>query len=102
MCNKYLDKPFDWGLYGISSNPIITLKWIETFPDKPWLFGGDGLSCNPNLTIEWIEKYPDKPWDWRYISSNKNISYELLKKYIDKIDFTYLSKNTFEFLNKQI
>ena len=39
----------------------------------PWNWGEDGISSNPNLTLEWLEKYPDKGWWWgQYgISSNK-------------------------------
>ena len=27
-----------------------------------------GISSNPNITMEFIEKYPDKPWNWSRIS----------------------------------
>jgi len=43
----------------ISRNPNLTLDIIEKYPDKPWHWGKWGLSSNPNLTFEWIEKYPN-------------------------------------------
>ena len=52
---------------------------------------------------------PDKPWDWSDLSYNKNITIEFIEKNIDKIDFLYLSFNTFidknpflELLNKYV
>ena len=47
------------------------MKMIEKYPDKPWNWGFFGLSNNPNITIEFIEKYPYKLWNWNGISQNK-------------------------------
>ena len=67
-------------------------------------WGQCGISYNPNLTIEWIEKYPDKPWDWGYygISGNPNISLKIIQKYINKIDFSVLVKNKFNYIKNKI
>jgi len=56
------------GLYGISMNPSLTMKYVENHPEKPWKW--KAISGNPNLTTEWIETHPDKPWDWTAISEN--------------------------------
>jgi len=74
-------------------------------PDKPWKWSN--LSQNSNMKD--ILNNPDKPWVWSYVSRNENITIEFIEKNIDKIDFTYLSSNTFidkepflELLNKFI
>ena len=77
----------------ISSNPNITLKFIEKYSDKPWYWEVDGISYNSNIILELIEKYPNKPWHWGYcgISSNPNITkcasltIECIEKYPDKL-----------------
>ena len=104
LLEKYPDKPWLLGLYGISSNPNITLEWIEKYPDKPWYWGQCGISNNRSITLKWIEKYPDKPWYWGHngISYNPNITSELIEKYINKIDFKALSENTFEYNSKKV
>ena len=62
---KYEDK-LDWGR--VSSNPNITMEFIEKYPEKPWDW--DFISRNPNLTMAMIAKYPYKPWNWNHISLN--------------------------------
>ena len=37
-------------------------------PDKPWRWYG--LSSNPNITMEMVNANHDKPWDWYRLSSN--------------------------------
>ena len=76
--------PWDWWEDGISSNPNLTLEWIEKYEDKNWNWGYNGISSNPNLTLEWIEKYEDKGWDWEEISNHPNLTLEWLEKYPNK------------------
>jgi hypothetical protein len=33
------------------------ITFIHTYPDKDWNW--NAISSNPNITIEFIEKYPD-------------------------------------------
>lgn len=47
-----------------------------------------------------IEKYPNKPWSWYWISTNSNITMEIIDKNIDKINFKSLSCNKFILQNK--
>ena len=98
LLEKYPEKPWDWG--GISSNPNITMEMIEKHPEKPWSW--NGISYNPNITMEFIEKYPEKPWDWDALSFNPNITMEFIEKNIDKINFSFLSKNKLTFENMRI
>ena len=44
------------------------MKIINDNPDKPWNW--KYISSNPNLTMKFILDNPDKPWDWFLISSN--------------------------------
>ncbi|MBS29532.1 MAG: hypothetical protein CMG39_00005, partial [Candidatus Marinimicrobia bacterium] len=43
-----------------------------------------GISSNPNLTIEMLSKYPEKDWSWAAISKNPNLSLEMITKYRNK------------------
>jgi hypothetical protein len=47
-----------WGHGGISSNPNLTLEWIEKYPNKSWC--RKGISCNSNIIFKFIEKYPEQ------------------------------------------
>ena len=42
-----------------------------------------------NISIEIINKYPDKEWNWYYISSNKNITMDLIEKYPNEVQFHF-------------
>jgi hypothetical protein len=55
-----------------------------------------------NILMYLLEKHPEKPWDWYGISCNPNIIMEYIEKYINKIDFEYLSQNKFTFENTRI
>ena len=55
----------------------------------PYLFNIN--SCNSPLVLI--------PWDWNEISSNPNITLEMIEKNINKIKFSNLSNNKFTFEN---
>ena len=57
-------------------------KLVEKYIDKPWEWGKFGLSCNPSITSSFIEKHMDKPWDWGMYGLSSN-SFEC-DKYIRK------------------
>ena len=42
------------------------------------------ISSNPNVTLELIEKYPNKLWKWKTMGSNPNLTLEWIEKYPDK------------------
>ncbi len=86
---KYSDK-IDW--FWISSNPNITMEFIEKYHDKEWNW--NWISSNPNITMDIIEKYPDKPWNWYVISETPNLTMDIIEKYPDKLsDWKSISKN---------
>jgi len=99
IIDKYPDKPWSWGVYGISTHPNITIEQIfklkEKYPDKPWDWYY--ISQNPNITMEIINKYPDKPWSWERISRISNITMEDIEnndKEMGKI-IRAIGKNTY-------
>jgi hypothetical protein len=51
-------------------------NFIKNNPDKPWNWRL--LSRNPNITFDIVLKNPDKPWDWRWLSQNPNIKLSIL------------------------
>ena len=55
---------------------------MKNNPDKPWDWGWKEISSNPSITMDFVENNPDKPWEWNYISSiTFEIDYEnVLKK----------------------
>ena len=80
IIDKYPDKNWDWGSYGLSSNPNITME-IMKICDK---IGIGIISDNLNITMEMVNKYPDKDWDWSRLSSHDKLTMEIVEKYIDK------------------
>jgi hypothetical protein len=103
MLVKFPDKDwhFDYG-GGISFNSAFTIEMLEKFPDKDWYFGlGGGLSSNKLFTLEMYEKFPDKNWEWVDISRNKNLTLKFIEKHINKIYFSELSRNNFNYCEKK-
>jgi len=65
---------------------------LQLYPDKPWNWYG--LSSNPNISWEIVCSNPDKPWDWYELSMNPNITLEIVCSNPDKPWNWYgLSKN---------
>ena len=62
------------------------------------------LSSNPNLTMDIIEKYIDMSWYWSGVLRNQNITIAFIEKYPDKDwDWGYISSNpnlTMEMIEK--
>lgn len=119
----------EWSYLYLSNNPNITWKTIQENPDNP-VFGwccsydknrnyctdqesdyewepipenfGDELSeidyiylsSNPNITWEIIQNNPDKPWNYYHLSANPIITWEIVKNNPDKPwCYRYLSEN---------
>src|SRR3989344_9269696 len=57
-------------------------KLLELFPSAPWSWYR--LSSNPNITLEIVQNNPTKPWDWYNLSSNPNITWEIIQKNMNK------------------
>lgn len=102
----------------LSTNPNMTMEWIDAFPDKPWdwmylsqtikmdltwfrkhldkPWNWSWLSKNPSITLEWIDAFPDKNWWWGNfgLSSNPHLDFAIVHKYPNKDwDWTKLSYN---------
>ena len=74
MCEQYPNKPWNWGEWGLSDNPNLTIEMIEKYPDKPWDWNSFLSSLNDKLTFDIINKYPDKDWDWNKLSYHEDLS----------------------------
>ena len=55
---------------------------IKTFPENFWDF--KMLSKNPNITWEIVQANPDKPWCFWNLSKNSNITWEIVQANPDK------------------
>jgi hypothetical protein len=97
---------FHWGLNGLSSNSNLTCEFVEKYIHKNWYWGALGLSLNLPVNIKFIEKYKNRlDFGVCGLSSNKNLSLNTIKYYIDELDFNGLSKNpniTTKFINAHI
>jgi hypothetical protein len=60
--------------------------------DKKWDWFS--ISSNPNITWDIIQANPNKPWNWNCLSYNKNITWDIIKANPDKSwDWYYISSN---------
>ena len=69
-------------------------------PNIPWNWWT--LSSNPNITWNIIQAFPDKKWDWYSVSCNENITLEIVTANPDKPwssnGLTYNPNLTWEFV----
>ena len=71
---------------------ICYFKFIEDNHGKPWDWRP--ISNNPNITWEIIRDNLDKPWDWYWISGNPNITMDIIRNNPDKPwDWCFISSN---------
>lgn len=84
------NRSWNFGSRGFSSNPSITLEFIDHFPSKNWDYGLCGLSNNLNITEEFVERHLDVIWCWWILADNPNISREFVERYIDKSEMIML------------
>ena len=61
-------------------NHLLTL--MNLHPDKDWNF--KGLSQNSNITWEIVKDNPDKDWSFGCLSQNPNITWKIVKNNPDK------------------
>lgn len=79
----------NWDFKWLSSNPNISLKFIDENPQFDWNYGY--LSQHPKLTPEFIERHKinnseNNKWDLYILASNLNLSIEYI---FDNIEFKY-------------
>ena len=63
-------------------------------PDKPWCYSG--LSSNPNITFDIVRKYPDYDWDYdfkdcRVFSGSKTLIFKKIMDEDEYVDSDYNS-----------
>lgn len=51
-------------------------RFLDEFPDAPWNM--DELSSNPNVTWDLVKKYPNMKWDFVSLSCNENITTDII------------------------
>ena len=73
-------------------------QFIKDNSDKPWDFRL--LSKNPNITWDIVQANPDKPWNFNYLSENPNITWDIVQANPNKPwNFDWLSLNiTWDFV----
>ena len=81
LLDRFPDKDWWWG--SLSTNPNLTMEYVEAHPDKNWDWCA--LSRNPNVTMEYVESHPDKKWHWGYLSSNFFKKHPFFKKKLPKV-----------------
>lgn len=64
----------EWNWNYVSSNPNITMDYIDSHPEFPWDFRW--VSMNPNLTLDYFMQNREKPWDLCDMASNPAFSLE--------------------------
>lgn len=86
------DKP--WDLELIFSSQSFTLKEIITIPDMKIKLDFPSLSSNPDLSLQWLQHYPDEDWDLQKLSRHPNFCLEWFNLFpVDRWDFQEISKN---------
>ena len=69
IITKYPDKRCEWYWGFVAANPSIRMQDIMDYPEYPWKWHY-GVSSNPNLTMDFINQNPTKFWNFNLISFN--------------------------------
>lgn len=102
----------EYDFYKIAKNPSFKLSWLDLFnkysnididlnevvknKNVSWddimnsekLKNQTDIRYNPNVTLEIIESNPQIKWDFYYMSCNSNITWENIKKTLDKYNWS--------------
>ena len=71
---------------------MIQFNSVLRSPNKPWNYRE--LSLNSNITWEIVEAHPEKPWDYQGLSQNYNITWEIIEAHPEKPwDYFWVSGN---------
>ena len=84
--HKYIKKFKYKDLHYLSNKKNITMEDIENNPSFPWNYGKNGISSNPNLTLPFLQNnFFDKKneFDIYTICSHPNFDLEILKNNIN-------------------
>ena len=63
---------------------------MQSNPEKPWDW--NMLSSNPNITWDIVQKNLDKSWNWSSLSININITWDIIKSH-PEIRWKFVSFN---------
>jgi hypothetical protein len=78
----------------VSQSKVLTESFIRNNIHR---LDPDNLAINRNLTMSLIREFEHifirQDTEWSYISSNKNLDAEFIRKYADKLDWYHLSKH---------
>ena len=67
-------------------------QYIANHSEKPWDYGI--LSSNPNITWDMVKTHPDKEWNYSSFSYNPNITWDIIQANPDKPwNYYYVSSN---------
>ena len=86
--NKHLDKGWNWA--EVSANSAITMDDIDNNPHIPWASYVDHIVENPNITVSMYNKYTDptilSQSDWlnRYFCVNPNVTIKDMEAHASK------------------
>jgi hypothetical protein len=83
----------NWNWQRMSSDNIIDYLF-KNFPDKPLDYYN--LSSNRNITWNIVQDNPDKPWDYNELSRNPNITWDIIQDNPDYFNgsWDFVSYNT--------
>lgn len=80
--------------YNVHANPEMT-TWKQVYDncDHPWDWGA--LSTNPNITMDIVLEYRDLPWCWDEFSTNTSLSWpQIIKKCFYPWNWKNIKRNT--------
>ncbi len=83
---------FPWNWLNITMNPNFTLDMIYQFKNVHFQqFDWCAISKHPNIQMSHVLNNLSLPWDWRNMSSNPNLNFDMVLKFIRNWDWKELS-----------
>jgi hypothetical protein len=99
IVRKHISKRWAWNIYGLSDNPSITPGLVSEFSKKDWYFP----SLSGHLDFKFIILNPKYNWNKRKLNSNCTIKLEYMKEFEPNFVLLSLNKNiSFEIVDKYI
>ena len=66
-------------------NNLFNIEWCNMIQNNLNIpLDWDNISSNPNITYQLIDANPNKSWDWFWISKNPNITWDIIINNLDK------------------
>lgn len=96
------DKEWDW--HYLTSNPNISLEYIDNHPELPWV--KENICRNPNITLNYVFQHPEIVWDWQALANNSGITLNDISSHPEiPWNYLYVSHNdniTLDFILENI